>query len=232
MTQSKILLAGALLAFAGAASAEVTVTPAITTDYDFRGITQSAEDPALSLSLNYANDSGFYAGLWGSNVDFGPGDPGLEVDVFAGVTGGDAEETFGWDLGAVYYTYSGASEFNFPELYAGVSKGWFAGKLWYSYDFGGVGDGAYYVEGNGTFPVGGEFKLLAHVGYSGGSYWDNAYGGGYTDFAVGVSRSFGKFDVALKYIDGSDLASGPSKVFSTDSKIWASVSTTLPWGAE
>ncbi|MFM1885569.1 MAG: hypothetical protein RL026_726 [Pseudomonadota bacterium] len=232
MTQSKILLAGALLAFAGAASAEVSVTAALTSDYDFRGITQTAEDPAFSLSLNYAHDSGFYAGLWGSNVEFGPGDPSIEIDAFAGFSGGDAEESFGYDIGAVYYTYQGLSEANTPEIYAGISKGWFAGKLWYSWDFGGVGDSAYYVETNGTWGLPSDFSLLAHVGYSGGSYWDNANGGGYFDYSVGVSRSFGNFDVALKYVDGSDLPSGPSKVFSTDGKIWASISTTLPWGAE
>ena len=232
MIKSRVLLAGALLAAAGAANAEVSVTPTLVSDYDFRGITQSAKDPALQLSLNYANENGFYAGLWGSNVDFGPGDPNVEIDAFLGLSGGDAEESFGYDIGAVYYSYVSESDFNFPEIYAGISKGPFAGKLWYTWDFGGVSESAYYLEGNGTFPMPEDFSFLVHAGYSGGDYWDAAYGDGYFDWSVGVAKSFGNFAVTLKYVDGSDLPDGASNVFATDSKIWASVSTTLPWSAE
>ena len=68
-------MALALLLAAGPAGAEVTVTPAVVSDYDFRGITYSAHSPALQLRIDYADPSGIYAGAWGSNVDFGPGDP-------------------------------------------------------------------------------------------------------------------------------------------------------------
>jgi uncharacterized protein (TIGR02001 family) len=233
MIKSRVLLAGALLATAGAANAGVSVTPTLVSDYDFRGISQTGKDPAFSLGVNYSHESGFYAGLWGSNVDFGPGDPSIEVDLFAGFTGGDATETFGYDVGAIYYTYVSASDFNYPEIYAGISKGPFAAKLWYSWDFGGLDKDAYYLEGNGTFPLGDSgFSALAHIGWSGGKYWDDFYGDGYFDWAVGVQKSFGNFTVALKYIDGSDLADGPSDIFSTDAKVFASVSTTLPWASE
>jgi uncharacterized protein (TIGR02001 family) len=60
-----------LLAAGAAAQAEATATVTATSDYDFRGITQTAQDPALQASVDYAHDSGFYAGAWGSNVDFG-----------------------------------------------------------------------------------------------------------------------------------------------------------------
>ncbi|MEP7312837.1 MAG: TorF family putative porin [Pseudomonadota bacterium] len=232
MIKSRVYLAGALLAAAGAANAGVSVTPTVVSDYDFRGISQTAEDPAFQLGLNYAHDSGFYAGLWGSNVDFGLSDPDIELDAFVGFAGGDATESFGYDLGAIYYTYVSASDLNFVELYAGISKGWFAGKFWFSPDFGNVGETAYYVEGNGTFPIGESgFSFVAHAGYSGGDYWDTFYGDGYFDWSAGFTKSFGNFAVALKFIDGSDLpSSGP--VFSTDSKVFASISTTLPWASE
>jgi uncharacterized protein (TIGR02001 family) len=232
MKQSRLYLATALLAFAGAAQAELTVTPAVVSDYDFRGISQTAKSPALQLGVNYATESGLYVGAWGSNLDFGSGDPKVEVDLNVGFAGGDAAESFGYDAGVVYYTYSGASDFNFPEAYVGLSRGWFAGKLWYSTDFGGVGESAYYVEGNGSFPLAQDFTLLAHVGYSGGNYWDAAYGKGYTDWSVGVSRNFGKVAVSLKFVDGSNLPDGNSKIFSTDSKVVATISTTLPWSAD
>jgi len=235
MIKSRVLLAGALLASAGAANAAVTVTPTVVSDYDFRGIAQTAKDPAFQLSVNYAHDSGFYAGLWGSNVDFGPGDPNIEIDAFAGFAGGDATETFGYDVGVNYYTYVSESDLNFFEIYGGLSKGPFAVKLWFSPEFGGkyTDESAYYLEGNLNYPIGETgFAALAHVGYSGGDYWDAYYGDGYVDWAVGVSKGFGNFTVSLKYIDGGDLADGPTDIFSTDSKVWASISTTLPWAAD
>ena len=232
MIKSRVLLAGALLAAAGAANAAVTVTPTVVSDYDFRGISQSAKDPAFQLSVNYTHDSGFYAGLWGSNVDFGPGDPNVEVDAFAGFTGGDAKVGLGYDVGVVYYTYVGERDFNYPEIYAGINHGPVSAKLFYSWDFGGVGKDAYYITGDGTFPLGDSgFAALAHVGYSFGSYWSDI-DSEYFDWAVGMQKSFGNFTVQLKYVDGSDLADGPTHILSTDSKLWASISTTLPWAAD
>ena len=44
------------------------------TEYSFRGIAQSDEHPAIQGGFDYSHDSGFYAGIWGSNVDFNDGD--------------------------------------------------------------------------------------------------------------------------------------------------------------
>ncbi|MEJ2521643.1 MAG: TorF family putative porin, partial [Gammaproteobacteria bacterium] len=60
----------AAVLWSAAAAAGVSATVTATTDYVFRGITQSAEDPALQGSLDYEADSGFYVGAWASNVDF------------------------------------------------------------------------------------------------------------------------------------------------------------------
>src|SRR6186713_3073535 len=80
-----------LMGAASLAQAGVTSTVTLTNDYDFRGFSQSAEDPAAQVSVDYAHDSGFYVGAWGSNVDFGPETSDLEevnyeVDVYAGFT--------------------------------------------------------------------------------------------------------------------------------------------------
>jgi uncharacterized protein (TIGR02001 family) len=232
MIKSRAVLAGSLLAFAGIASADITVTPAVVSDYDFRGISQTKENPAFQLGLNYNHESGFYAGLWGSNVDFGSSKPDVEVDVFAGFAGGDAKESIGYDVGAIYYTYPSAGDLKYWEAYAGISHGWFAGKIWYSPDFGGKSTAGHtsglYTEVNGTFPLPHDFSFVAHAGYSYGDYWDSIE---YFDWSVGFTRSFGNFSASLKFIDGSDLPDGGSKVFSTDSKVWLSISTTLPWKA-
>ena len=61
----------------------------MTTDYRFRGISQNDEDFAIQGGFDYAHDSGFYAGLWASNVDFQiqtVDDASAELDIYAGST--------------------------------------------------------------------------------------------------------------------------------------------------
>jgi len=111
MRKVRILAALGLLAAATAANAEISSTWTLTNDYDFRGASQSATDPAVQASIDYAHESGFYVGAWASNVDFGPADIDYEVDLYAGFSGG-AEDGLGWDVGIVYYTYPDESDAN------------------------------------------------------------------------------------------------------------------------
>jgi uncharacterized protein (TIGR02001 family) len=232
MSKSRVLFAVVLLAAAVAAQADVTVTPAVVSDYDWRGITQTAQKPALQVGVDYADPSGLYLGAWGSNLDFGPGDPQAEVDLKGGFTFGDAKDGFAYDVGAIYYTYVNKSDYNYPEIYAGLKRGWFSAKLSYSWDYNGTRESSYYLSTTGTVPLPQAFSLAGHIGYSAGNYWDRFYGGGYYDWSVGVTKKLGNFTVGLSFIDGSDLPSGRSKVFSTESRVVASLATTLPWSAD
>ena len=111
----RILAALGLLAAATAANAEVSSTWTLTSDYDFRGFTQSAKDPAVQASLDYAAENGWYLGAWASNVDFGDADVDYEVDFYTGFSGGE-EDGLGWDVGLVYYAYPDESDFNYAEM--------------------------------------------------------------------------------------------------------------------
>lgn len=226
MIKSRIAVAGALLAAAGAANAGITVTPTLTSDYDFRGLTQTLNDPAFQLGLTYEGDGGFYMGMWGSNVDFASGDagsnsgtnspgsgigdydrPSTEIDVFLGYAWGDAENGFGFDAGGIYYSYPNAGEGNFAEFYAGIAKGPFSAKAWYSWDFANSGWGAYYLEANLAAPLADGFSLLGHLGYSDGDYWDGQYRPGrshYMDWSVGIGYDVKGTNLSVKYVDGSD----------------------------
>lgn len=217
-----VVLGLAGLLGAGAAAAEVSSTITLTSDYDWRGITQTDEDPALQASIDWADDSGWYVGAWASNVDFGPGDPNYEVDLYTGFSGGD-EDGLGWDVGIQYYAYPEESDFNFPEIYGGLSYGMFSGKLWYSNDFAGTDDSAFYLEGGAAIPLPANFTLDLHAGYSDGDGVESSYGvSNYFDYSVGVSYTLEKFDLSLKYVD-TDIDDAD-----TDRLIF-SVSTTLPW---
>jgi uncharacterized protein (TIGR02001 family) len=91
-------------------------------DYVFRGISQSNEDPAVQAGLDYAHAGGFFAGLFAASIDypetpFYP-DPGnLELDVYLGF-GRPAGRDFAWDVALIHYAYpdSDADDPNYQEL--------------------------------------------------------------------------------------------------------------------
>lgn len=247
MRNLRILGALGLMTAAGAANAELSSTWTLASDYDFRGISQSATDPALQGSLDFATDSGWYVGAWASNVDFpavlDENDAVLfeevdyEVDLYTGFSGGD-EDGLGWDVGIVYYLYPDETEYNFPEIYGSATYDWFKGKLWYSNDFGGSEEDAWYVEANGTFPVGESgFSILAHLGYSYGDYWDSltegtGLDGEYMDYSVGVGYDVGNFSLALKYVDTDGDVETTDDPFNNEGRVIFTIATTLPWGGD
>lgn len=200
MRNLSVLAAIGLMSASGLAQAEVSSTWALTSDYDFRGFSQTEEDPALQGSIDFSTDSGWYLGAWASNVNFGPGDPNVEVDFYTGFSGG-AEEGLGWDVGLIYYSYVSESDFNFPEIYVGLSHGMVAGKLWYSNDFGNTDEGAIYLEGNLDVPLPNSFSVKVHAGYSDGDGIEAAYGvSSYLDYSLGFGYTAGNYDLSLKYV--------------------------------
>jgi uncharacterized protein (TIGR02001 family) len=239
MRQVRILATLGLLAAAGAVHAEVSSTWTLTNDYDFRGASQSAKDPAVQASIDYANESGFYVGAWASNVDFGDADVDYEVDLYAGFSGGD-EEGLGWDAGIVYYAYPDDSDINYPEIYGKINYGMFSGALFYSNDYVGSSEGAFYVSGDLSVPLPQNFSVIAHAGYSFGDFWDEPEPGApstdYIDWSVGVGYTVGHFDMALKWVDTTldddDFGFSDDDVFNTEGRAIFTISTTFPWGEE
>jgi uncharacterized protein (TIGR02001 family) len=79
------------------------------TDYYTRGISQSWHKPALQGGIDVAHSSGFFVGVWGSNVS--PNtfpDASLELDAYLGYNGQiSAIEGLGYTVGAIGYFYPG-----------------------------------------------------------------------------------------------------------------------------
>jgi len=222
----------ALLAVAGTAQAQFSATITGTTDYDFRGVSLSAKDPALQASLDYAfGETGFYVGAWASNIDYGNDvDGDIEVDLYAGYDGAINDDT-GWTVGLTWYTYPGSSGPEkipaYPEVWLGINYKGLELKQWYAVEVDEENDGLY-TEANYTFELPQNFSLSLHAGYNYGDVFDKDY----LDYAVAVGYDVGNFSLELKYT-GTDL-SGEFKetgdVFNTEGRVIFSVSTTLPWG--
>jgi uncharacterized protein (TIGR02001 family) len=177
---------------------------AVMTDYVWRGVSQTLGDPALQAELNYEHDSGLYAGVWGSNVDFFDGsdpeaDPeeddeaDVEIDIWAGFAG-ETAGGLGWDVGAIAYLFPGANRDvldNNEEFYAGLSYGLFSATVYQDFD-----NDTTYVDLAAEFELPGEFGLGVH----GGSFnFDDATD--YVDWSVALSKELAGFGFELSYTD-------------------------------
>ena len=100
-------LAGLLGMGSAQAQVQVSGSAALTSDYVWRGSSQSDGDPAVQAGAKISIPSGWYASVWGSNVSFKP-DNGArsEFDLVAGWSGALAPD---WTLDAnlTRYVYPG-----------------------------------------------------------------------------------------------------------------------------
>jgi uncharacterized protein (TIGR02001 family) len=204
----RFAIVSALLASTGAQAADFSMTGTVTSDYRYRGISQTAGDWAVQGSFDMALDNGFYAGFWASNVDFDD-DANIEIDYYAGYTW-EFNEGAGLDLMLNYYTYPGYSEnADYLEIIPSLYFGDFTLLYAYAPDYFNTGDSAHYVSGDYSWEFAeslGVFEGLAldaHAGWSFGDYWDEWDIGDYGDFSVGVSASWGWAGLSLAYLFNS-----------------------------
>lgn len=204
----KTLLAGALLAsssvVANVAQAGTTGNIAATSNYIWRGVTQTGDSAAVQGGVDYAHDSGFYVGGWTSNVS-----GGYELDLYAGYSM-DAGPV-GLDFGAITYEYPVADDY-FRELY--FNGTWNVMNFGVAYTFGSKDNtSAEFSDGDIYAYVGAGFEVAKGLELSGtiGSYnFDNTGGEDYVHFQVAMSKD--DFTVALDKNDKTDTGAGEDSI--------------------
>lgn len=203
-----------LAAASESASAGVTGTAALTSDYVFRGVSQTHGDPAIQAGFEAASDSGWYLGTWGSNiswlsdlsVDGARVSSSLELDAYGGFRG-KFSDTVSYDVGAIAYWYpgdfpAGFNEADTAELYFGV--GWNVLGVKYSYaltDLFGYADsdGSGYLELNANWPIADSWTLNAHAGQQ---WIEGNESFEYADWKLGVTKALANgFSLAVAYTD-------------------------------
>ncbi len=174
---------------------QLSANVAMTTDYIWRGISQTDNGPAIQGGFDYAHSSGFYAGTWASNVEFGAGDDShIEIDLYGGFT--NEFNGISYDVGIIHYDYPSESNLDFEEIYIGLGYKAFSIKVSHTDDFGGSDDATYY-EAGADFELPKGFGLSLHAGHS-----DlDAGADDYNDWKVGVSTEFKGFGFELAYTD-------------------------------
>ncbi|MES2370561.1 MAG: TorF family putative porin [Pseudomonadota bacterium] len=181
----------------------------LTSNYVFRGISQTAGDPAIQGGFDYSHSSGFYLGTWGSNVSWLTGfqnytSGSMELDLYGGYR--NAIGPVSYDVGAIRYMYPGSKNGGglpgawTSEAYASVGWKWFTAK--YSYYLSdsvfGVGpnaNGSGYLDLSASLPV-------ADTGLILGAHWgtfnfknDSQYAAvtpDYKDWKVSATYDLGK----------------------------------------
>ncbi|MEZ5827503.1 MAG: TorF family putative porin [Hyphomicrobiales bacterium] len=220
-------LIGGLALPAQAEELGLSATATFTTDYVFRGISQTQQNPAVQAEFD-ATYGIFYLGMWGSNVDFGgttPPDPlgidlaTVEIDYYGGIA--PTWQGISFDIGGLYYTYPGAfdpgGEFDYFELKTAASYTFFealtlgVSNYWSPEFFGETGDGdalelsAEYAFANKLF----NFFSPSVGGLVGWQWVDDATD--YTYWNVGLTLGFlDNWSADIRYWDTdlSDTACG------------------------
>ena len=210
---------------AGVLSGELSANVTLSSNYMFRGISQTDNAPAIQGGFDYVMDNGFYFGTWASNVNFDADpdtDETIEIDYYGGFSNtiylnecfdkgalearGCGYPTFTYDLGLIYYTYPRADddgeEFDFLEFYGklGVDFGWIAldTGLYYSDEFILEQGEAYYYYAGATLPLEDLLSIPASLdGRVGIQDVDDA--GDYTEWEVGLNVTAFTLDWRVAY---------------------------------
>lgn len=248
-TSSRIAVAAlATLALASATRAEekrelaYSLNVALTSDYIFRGFTQTARTATGQAGFDLTWGK-FYAGVWGSGLDFGndfvsgKSTARGEVDLYAGFK--PVWNNINFDFGVIYYAYPGAldnrittvldREADYVELKAGISReiwkdGTLASTLFFSPDYTNTTGRVFTSETQFSQvfrPIAGwtpTFSALLGSQYGRDQRYVALVGNGeknYLYWNVGLTFTWEKFTIDLRYWDTNIKDNGPIRGFCT-----------------
>ena len=203
---------------------------ALYSEYEYRGISQTSEKPAVQLNLDYAHNSGLYIGTFLSNIKWlkdtaevngFSSNANIEWDIYGGYKW-EVVKDWTLDLGYLRYEYPSSGEFNpkpnTDEVYAGISYG--PATLKYSYsinDTFGVPNskGSDYTELAVNWPIPSYDKVTINALVGHQNYRHNTFLS-YTVWKLGATYDFGSGFTAGAYYKGTDAESAAYTVKGRD----------------
>jgi uncharacterized protein (TIGR02001 family) len=220
----KLFLALMMMAGISVAQAQVTGNLGLTSDYRFRGVSQTQNAPAVQGGIDYNHKSGLYVGNWNSSVSsqMYTNGSGVESDLYAGFKK-DIYKGLTLDVGSYNYFYPRATNntstnFDTNELFAGLGYGPVSVKYSQSLSnyFGTANSkNSQYYQADIAQPltyISKNLSLLAHVGRTEVNNNSNL---NYTDYNVGLGYNLQGWELAAKYYTNS----GTSSTFQTANTI-------------
>ena len=119
MKSIKIALTSMFLILSSYASAvEISSNVGLSSDYIWRGMTQTNGDIAVNGGFDLSTDNGFYFGTWASNASAGTAS--MELDIYIGFSG-EMAENMTYDVGYISVIYPGNDSLDFEEAYVGFN---------------------------------------------------------------------------------------------------------------
>ncbi|HSG93843.1 MAG TPA: TorF family putative porin [Methylotenera sp.] len=186
---------------------------ALSSDYVWRGYSQTDNEPAISGSFDYAHQSGLYLGTWASNVDFAlNGDQAhIEMDAYIGYANQIGNSGIDYDVGVLRYIYPGTDGGDWNEVYGNLSYHYFSLFVGHSGDVYGSSESGTYYNLVFAYPLPADITLGAAIGYY--DYDKQVFGSGApdsaNDYRISLSKEFAGFGLELSYTDtdsdGEDL---------------------------
>ena len=186
----------------------ISANVSMTSDYLFRGISQTGHDPAIQGGFDFAHDSGVYVGVWGSNVGWikdyqGYAAGSMEIDLYGGFRSSFAGGDVTYDLGAIQYSYPGTrgaiTNADTTELYAALGYKWVTAKYSYVASTGAFGfanaSGSDYLDISASLPIG-------ETGLTAGAHW------GTFKFKNNTQQNYDDWKISLTYDLGSGMTVG------------------------
>jgi uncharacterized protein (TIGR02001 family) len=206
----------------------VSASATLASDYVFRGVSQSQEDFVLQGELSVEHESGLYAGVWGSSVDFIPedaspldeDDANVEIDIYVGY-GFEISDQLAADISLTRYTYPGTNDgfdYDYNELIGTLTwNEMITATVGYSNDVYNLDDDGVYIGLSGSYglPWWG-LSLDGEVGHynvgSGEAVYDDdgEFLGSrdlkYMHYSIGLSKEWGPVSASLTWADTDDDA--------------------------
>jgi len=196
-------------------------------EYLFRSVSQTDEEPTLQGELQWMSPIGVYVGSWASGIDYGPGSPDVEVDYYIGYQGA-IDPSMHIDVRLSRYTNPGNSDAAWTELTTTTTlyDAWQVG-LNYSHEAFASDSRGWYVSLGKSWSLPLDLSLSTKAGRS--MFQNNTKAGirDFIDWNIGLSRSFGRVDVALGYY-GTDRNGRRNFAELADNRVFLSVTLNGP----
>lgn len=194
-----------------AESIEISGNVTLTSDYSFRGWSQTSRDPAIQGGFDIEFEEGFSIGTWASNVNFGASTT-MEWDLYAGYSS-SINEDVSWSVTVIRFEYpSEGDAFDYMEFGASISYGDATAGIMLSQEYLGDGGPAFqYPYADYSYAVNEDVTLDLHIGMSVVDT-DDFFGIGedsYIDYSVTITTPFNGIDISAGLV-GTTLDDDPA----------------------
>ena len=223
----------------------------VTSNYVFRGVSQTHGRPAVQGGIDYAHASGLYIGAWASSItwvkDF-LGKGSMELDIYGGYKNTFGGGDWNYDVGYITYNYPGKGTAtpivlanpNTQEIYGAIGYKWLTAKYSYATSKNFIGwyggpllnqntRGSNYLELNANYDAGSGWTLIGHLGHQvvkGSTLTTAALGSiksaSYSDWKIGVSKDIGFGVITAAYTD-TNTTGTCSNVAATNPYCWGNI---------